>query len=207
MSYSIKPSKQLHPPSTWDSLLHPTSNGTNTFKTSHQKQTLGFLRRNLQISSSQIKSTAYKALVRPQLEYCPTIWDPHTRKNINKIEMVQRRAARYATNRYRNRSSVGAMLQDLSWPTLEDRRHQSRLIMMYKISHGSVRVCTESLNPPSRRLPSHHSSTYQQPSTRTDAEKFAFYPRTIREWNCLPAETVIAKTADEFRLLLPPITP
>jgi uncharacterized protein (UPF0305 family) len=47
---------------------------------------------------------------------------PHTKDAINKIEMVQRRAARYVTNRYRNTSSVTSMLGDLEWDTLEIRR-------------------------------------------------------------------------------------
>jgi len=41
-----------------------------------------------------IKSTAYKSFVRPQLEYASTAWSPHTRCNIDKIEAVQRWAAR-----------------------------------------------------------------------------------------------------------------
>jgi uncharacterized protein (UPF0305 family) len=43
------------------------------------------------------------------------------------IEMVQRRAARYVTNRYRNTSSVTSMLGDLEWDTLEIRRKKIRL--------------------------------------------------------------------------------
>jgi hypothetical protein len=41
--------------------------------------------------------------------------DPHLKADINKMEMVQRRAARYVTNRQRNinTSSVGDMLQHL----------------------------------------------------------------------------------------------
>jgi hypothetical protein len=35
-----------------------------------------------------------KTLVRPTIEYCSSVWSPHTKDAINKIEMVQRRAAR-----------------------------------------------------------------------------------------------------------------
>ena len=35
-------------------------------------------------------------------EYASTVWDPHTQKNIHKLDMIQRRAARYACNRYHN---------------------------------------------------------------------------------------------------------
>ena len=68
-------------------------------------KTLGFLRRNLNIGSTSDKEQVYKSLVRPSLEYACSVWDPHLKSDINKIEMVQRRAARYVTNRQRNTSS------------------------------------------------------------------------------------------------------
>ena len=52
------------------------------------------LRRNVRVSSKAIKSTAYSALVRPHVEYCSAVWDPHTKKQTQRIDMVQRRAAR-----------------------------------------------------------------------------------------------------------------
>ena len=38
---------------------------------------------------------AYVALVRPQLEYASSAWNPCTKRTINKIEMVQHGAARF----------------------------------------------------------------------------------------------------------------
>jgi hypothetical protein len=35
-----------------------------------------------------------------------TVWDPYTQTDINKVEAVQRRAARNVANNHRNRSSV-----------------------------------------------------------------------------------------------------
>jgi hypothetical protein len=67
--------------------------------------TLGFLRRP-EGQQPGYENNAYKTLVRPTIEYCSSVWSPHTKDAINKIEMVQRRAARYVTNRYRNTSSV-----------------------------------------------------------------------------------------------------
>ena len=61
-------------------------------------QTLGFLRRNLRINSPGLKSIAYKGLVRPNVEYASTVWDPYTKQNKDRVEMVQRRAARYVLN-------------------------------------------------------------------------------------------------------------
>jgi hypothetical protein len=42
---------------------------------------LGFVKRNLQISNTNTKADAYKALVRSNLEYCCSVWAPHTAKN------------------------------------------------------------------------------------------------------------------------------
>ena len=101
---------------------------------------LGFLQRNLRINNQDTKASAYFTLVRPNLEYCSTVWSPHTSQAKHKIEMVQRRAARYATNRYCNMSSVTDMLENLNWETLETRRTKSQLTMMFKILHGLVGV-------------------------------------------------------------------
>ena len=60
-------------------------------------QTFGFLKRNIWVHNKGPKSVAYKTLVRPQLEYASTVWYPHTTTDINKVEAVQRRAARWAT--------------------------------------------------------------------------------------------------------------
>jgi hypothetical protein len=69
-------------------------------------QSLGFIKRNLKVHSPAIKEHAFKALVRLKLEYCNTIWDPHTQQQKFQIEKIQRRAAHYVNNRYHNTSSV-----------------------------------------------------------------------------------------------------
>ena len=91
------------------------------------------LKRNLKISNQDTKSAAYFSLVRPNLEYCTSIWNSYSIQSIKKLKMVQRRAARYATNRYRNTSSVTDMLDNLEWETLESRRTKIQLVMFFKI--------------------------------------------------------------------------
>ena len=74
------------------------------------------------VYSCETKASVYFTLVRPNLEYCASVWSLYTAQGKYMIEMVQRRAARYAVNRYRNTSSVTEMLEDLGWETLESRR-------------------------------------------------------------------------------------
>ena len=47
---------------------------------------LGLLKRTLSPCSQNVKSIAYKMLVRPQLEYASEGWSPYTIKCIKKIE-------------------------------------------------------------------------------------------------------------------------
>ena len=101
----------IHRELNWDQHINNICNKAN--------KTLRFLRRNLKISNSSIKERAYKAVVQPMLKYASSFWDPHTQKNISRDEAVQRRAAHFVLNRYRNTSSVNSILEALDWPTLE----------------------------------------------------------------------------------------
>ena len=58
------------------------------------------LKQNLREDSQEIELTAYRALVRPVLEYRVAAWDPHANKNINKLEGGQCSAARYMSRNY-----------------------------------------------------------------------------------------------------------
>ena len=161
---------------------------------------LGFLRRNLKISSSAIKDRAYKAFVRPILEYASSVWDPYTQKSIDKLETVQRRAARFVLNRYHNTSSVHLMLDSLGWPSLEQRRKTSRLKVMFKIYNGLVQcpIIKTKLVPPPPRQRHTHSQQLSLITTRTQYRGGSFLPRTIRDWNSLSIDAVEATTVDTF---------
>ena len=172
--------------------------------TSKANKTLGFIKRNIRISSPKIKTQAYNSLVRPLLEYASPVWDPHTKQNIDQIEKVQRRAARYVSNCYHRTSSVTTLLQTLGWRTLATRRQEARLILFYKIVHGFVNI-----SPPDYLLPFtrpsrlHHMHAFQIPHSSSDYHLYSFFPWTIRTWNSLPAEIVSQPSLDFFKEQIP----
>ena len=97
---------------------------------------LGFLKRSLHNSPKYFKEYAYKQLILPSIEYCCSIWDPYQQYAIDKLEMIQHRAARFVLNRpwkRHQRDSITDMLRELNWPSLQDRRKYARLILMYKV--------------------------------------------------------------------------
>ncbi|KAL9988289.1 hypothetical protein ACROYT_G002720 [Oculina patagonica] len=105
---------------------------------------LGMIKRNLWNCPKNVKETAYTAIVRPKLEYACAAWDPYLQKDINSLERVQRKAARFCTNDYHPTASVTDMIQELGWQTLEQRRKSFRLTLLYKMSHDLVDINVDS---------------------------------------------------------------
>ena len=161
---------------------------------------LGFLKRNLEISSQDTKTAAYYPLVRPNLEYCASVWNPHHSQLVQKLEMVQRRAAKYTTRSYRNTSSVTDMLESLNWESLQSRRTKIQLTMLFKIINNLVDIPSDTYLTPSRtRTRAAHTQKMLQYHTRTDTFKFSFIPRTIPVWNHLPASVAEAPDLVSFK--------
>ena len=90
-------------------------------------RTLGFVKRNLKVCSILVKTASYTTLVRPALEYASSAWDPTTQSNIQALEQVQKRAARFVFNDYTTRTPgcLTKILDDLGWDTLQKRRQDS----------------------------------------------------------------------------------
>ena len=183
----------------WNSHINSTSSKAN--------QTLGFLKRNLRMNSSTVKEKAYKLLVRPKLEYCSTVSDPKCITNpkdgdkishclVDQLEMVQRRAARWVTGRYHNTSSVSDMLRNLDWRSLEQRRVDSRLYMLFKIRHHLVTINEESHL---KRGTGRREHQYRHLRADKDYTRFSFFSRTVIQWNQLPSHICLVQSLDTFK--------
>ena len=113
-----------------------------------------------------------------------------------RIEAVQRRAARFC---FRRKSSPTLMQADLGWSLLFARREQARLILMFKLCHSLVNVnSTKTLIPITRPTRLSHPYTYQRPAAVKKYHQLSFNPRTIAQWNSLPAILVCAHSVDAF---------
>ena len=121
-------------------------------------RTLGFLRRNLYACPQEVNEAAYKALVRPVLEYNGSVWDPSGVGLQNELEKVQNRAAMFVTGNYNfETGSMTGILGHLKWESLKKRRRDSRLILLYKGLKGKAIIPTDVLIPLARRCRNDHS--------------------------------------------------
>ena len=57
-------------------------------------QVLGMIRRIITYKEKSLIVPLYKAIFRPNLEYCIQAWNPHLRKDIDMLEKIQRRATK-----------------------------------------------------------------------------------------------------------------
>ena len=185
--------------------------------------TLGFLRRNLRRCPTTCKRTAYLALVRPLLEYGAIVWDPNLKQDIEKLERVQRGAARFISRNYRTTTPgfVTGLLDKYNLPTLQNRRQHLRLTFFYKVVEGLVPAVPPDLfltpQRPGRRIcPSRSLENYVTtnpvnnyirrndrcyiiPNCKTEQYKQSFFPRTIIAWNQLENSAVHSTSVESFK--------
>ena len=146
--------------------------------------TLGLLKRNLSKCPQKLREQAYISLIRSRLEYCAAVWDPYLIKDINTLEGIQRRAARFVIQDHSRFTSVSSLLKDLNWAPLKDRRRDIRLAMLFKIVKCNMPVQADDiLLPADPRTRHHHSFKFKHIQSHTTQYKHSFFVRTVPEWN------------------------
>jgi hypothetical protein len=147
-----------------------------------------------------VKSAAYTSMVRPTMVYASSEWDPTNRKKIGNLEKVQKRAARFVFNNYTDRTPgcVTKMVESLKWKNLDERRTTNRLCMLYKFKNGLIDIDSHKYIQSNDSRTRGKDRLYQE---RTSSEAFgnSFFPKTIRDWKQLPANTTPANTEEGFR--------
>jgi len=109
-------------------------------------------------------------------------------RNINKVESVQRNAARFTCRDYRRTSSVTDILQKLQWDSLQQRRARSRVLMLYRIRNGLVAIPAAAYLEPVPICTRRFETRYVQIRCNTGTYSQTFFPSAIRLWNNLPID-------------------
>ena len=116
-------------------------------------------------------------MIRPVMEYAAVVWHSYYQTDIQHLEKVQHRAARWVLNDCSRYNSVTNMLQQLSWPSLQVRCKICRLQILFKIIYNEYPFSI----PPyylemerSRATRQYHPRSYILPTLSTNMSSRVF---------------------------------
>ena len=130
--------------------------------------------------------------MRPHLEYAT-----YQKYQVDKLERVQRKAARFVKNGWIRQGVMTNMLSDLQWDSLQTRREKA---MFYRVTHGLVAIpLPKDLLP----IPCKYTGNFDLKKYRPLARNTTYYmgtcpPSTVNIWNTLPAATLDQPKLDRF---------
>ena len=134
--------------------------------------------------------TLFCSIVRSNLEYCSVVWSPFTKRNIDKLERIQRRATKFIL---KSNDQYYIRLRELKLLTLEQRRFLFDVTFLFKALNGYMDVdfsqfmdfyCQED------RYSFRHfdNRSLKKRFARTNVLKNSFFHRIVDKWNILPYE-------------------
>ena len=108
-------------------------------------------------------------IVRPHIEYAQTCWNPYTKRNIDELEAVQLRAAKFVRSFYDyclTADLSGIVPKSLQWDSLQHRRAVADLCMFHKQRNNLANIAIPPILVPSvkhncryNHIPYLHSDT------------------------------------------------
>ena len=145
--------------------------------------TLGFLRRNLHSCTQDVRE--------------------RTSRDVDQLEKVQRRGARYMKNNYHERSPwcVTNMLTDMQWLPLKEQRRAHRLSYLRKIKNQEDDIDPGNIVQPGDSRTRGRGRIRQQ-SVLFTVDHQSFYPKTLRDWNQLPTRITDIDDTEGFKAAL-----
>lgn len=134
------------------------------------------------------------------LRICQHKWSPHQQHLIDKIERIQKLAARFIYCNYSRHSNVTNLINRANLQPLYKRRIISRLKFLYLLYHGHFKILRALYlqDPFKHSLRTNHNKVILQPASRVNTNKYSLFPMAICNWNKLPVNAVNCSTLESF---------
>lgn len=161
---------------------------------------LGLIKRTFKSLDKESFLILYKSLIRSIIDYGGSVYFPTTKKNIQLIENIQRRATKLLPEiRDLNYSE---RLMHLNLPTLQYRRKRYDLIQLFKIVHGFEDINPRKFFEFNDNCTRGHLYKIQKPNCQKKLRLNSFPTRCINLWNSLSEDIVSSDTVLKFKTRL-----
>ncbi|XP_072039772.1 uncharacterized protein [Amphiura filiformis] len=160
---------------------------------------VGVIKRTFDHMDEHVFKTLYKSMVHPHLEYANSVWSPYLKRDIDKLEKVQRRATKIVPSLRDIPYATRLLLLDL--PTLENRRLRRDLIQVYKILHELQDIAVSKMFDMTRNVEGlrGHDLKINKQRCFSRLRQNCFSQRVCNVWNKLPAAVVHAQSTNIFK--------
>jgi hypothetical protein len=140
----------------------------------------------------QVLLDMYKSLIQPKIDYAITVWGYTTDQNLDRIQLLQNRAARVICNNFDFVNTRGInLVADLKLMNVRQRRDYFMALLVFKSIHGTapdylcneIIMAVEVTNRISRNL---SENDLYMPDTHIDVTRHAFSYCGPKIWNSMP---------------------
>ena len=139
--------------------------------------------------------------MRPRLEYSSIVWSPHTKRNIDLIERVQRRATKLIL---KSDSNYESCLKELNLVSLNQRRFIADVTFSYKVLNGYFNVDFSGFQSfyclgDRYTFRSFDSLKLRKNFARTTGFKNSYFSRIVDSWNRQPYKVRLSHNVHSLR--------
>ena len=142
--------------------------------------------------------TLYKTLIRPILDYCIPAWRPYFKRDIEKLEKVQKRFTKMIVGckdlKYDQR------LIKVGLTSLQERHYRADMIHVFKVlNEDNNKIYPKGFLSLADRAGRKNSKKLHKKRNRFEVSRNGFTSRVVDRWNDLPDIVISAEDVNEFK--------
>jgi len=158
---------------------------------------VGMIKRNIVNRSSEGMLILYKTLVRPILDYCIPVCRPYLRKDIIKLEKIQKRFTKIIDGC--KGKTYDQRLKKLGITSLSDRHNRADMIQVFRALNDQHEIFPDKFLQLSERAGRKNSLKLFKKRSKLDLSKYGFTSRVVDSWNDLPDNVVLSADVNAFK--------